>query len=468
MKKYISYLIAATLSMSAVTSCEDSLDITPKGKTVLNTVDDLELLLNQEFSLGQGPTSDLALVTDEVVAFFESVPSTMSNPNSLEYAYLAYDENVNRVELAVTDDRYTAIYQMINYMNVVIDKLPDASGDESQKPRIEAEARLLRAYFHYLAVNIYAQQYDPSTASTLGGVAYVDNTNSGETKQKLTVAQVYDRILEDCDESLIGRLYDRHANTTRIDKAFGYAVRAKALFQMKRYADAAVYAHKAIEVNGRIDDRSSCVDYGVWSLSNEDPSHYFHVLANSRIVPFRHTISREMSQLFEPGDYVKDFTSDWSENLGQMYGGLSGTLCYNGFSTQQNVYGIRSEQMYYIAGESYIREGEIRKGLDYIDKVRAKRIDGYTPFTSLFDQNPSMTEQEAMALLQPAKRIEFIASYDTFFDCKRWNSEPAYRHSITKDLDEYGTFTIGPDSPLWVMPFPANATRFNPTLTQNF
>lgn len=171
--------------------------------------------------------------------------------------------------------------------------------------------------------------------------------------------------------------------------------------------------------------------------------------------------------MFEPGDYVKDFTSGWSEIMGQMRGGLTETVCYTDFGAQQNVYGLRAEQMYYIAGESYIRLGEIRKGLDYIDRVRVKRIDSFTSYTSMYDQ-AAMSEAEAMALLQKAKRIEFIGSYDTFFDCKRWNSETAYRHSITKDLGDYGTFTISPDSPLWIMPFPANATRFNPTLTQNY
>ena len=356
---------------------------------------------------------------------------------------------------------------MINYMNVIIEKLDDARGDETQKVRVEAEAHMLRAYFHYLLVNIYAGQYDPANASSLGGIAYVDNTNSGEIKQKLTVAQVYERILQDCDESYISSLYDKHANSSRIDKAFGYAVRAKVFFQMKNYDEAARQALKAIEINGRVEDRSTCKDFGSWMLSSDAPNQYFHALAGMRLCPAMITISREMSTMFEPGDYVKDFTSGWSEIMGQMRGGLTETVCYTDFGAQQNVYGLRAEQMYYIAGESYIRLGEIRKGLDYIDRVRVKRIDSFTPYTSMYDQ-AAMSEAEAMALLQKAKRIEFIGSYDTFFDCKRWNSETAYRHSITKDLGDYGTFTISPDSPLWIMPFPANATRFNPTLTQNY
>ena len=273
------------MAILATSSCEDSLDITPKGKTILDTVDDLELLLNQEFSFNTNPAVDLGLVTNEIVAMYETVPSTMSNRNSLSYAYLAYDETVNRAELATTDDRYATLYSMINYMNVIIEKLDDARGDETQKVRVEAEAHMLRAYFHYLLVNIYAGQYDPANASSLGGIAYVDNTNSGEIKQKLTVAQVYERILQDCDESYISSLYDKHANSSRIDKAFGYAVRAKVFFQMKNYDEAARQALKAIEINGRVEDRSTCKDFGSWMLSSDAPNQYFHALAGMRLCP---------------------------------------------------------------------------------------------------------------------------------------------------------------------------------------
>lgn len=464
MNKYISSILVGAMAMLTV-SCDKSLDITPKDRIILDSVEALELLLNQEFSFG--PMEDLTLLTNECLSMWESVPSVMSDRNSLTYADLTYDESVDRAELSTSDSRYTSLYSYINYMNVITENIGDATGDAGQKPRIEAEARLLRAYFHYILVNIYAKQYDAATADTEGGVPYVNNTNSGETKVKISVAQVYENILNDCDDKYIEALRDRHSNNARIDKAFGYAVRAKALFQMKRYAEAAVYARKALEVNSRIDDRSTCMSYETWNLSAEDQSFYFYAAANSRVVPHGMVLSRETSQLFEPGDYVKDFTPGWDEDKGEMFSGLSGTLRYWAFTTQQNQWGVRSEQMYYILGESLIRDGKIRDGLDYIDKVRAKRVDNYTPFTSIYDATP-LTEQQAVALIQPAKRIEFIASYDTFFDCKRWNSEPDYRQSITKDLGEYGTYTITPDSPLWVIPFPANATRFNPTLTQNF
>jgi pentatricopeptide repeat protein len=124
--------------------------------------------------------------------------------------------------------------------------------------------------------------------------------------------------------------------------------------------------------------------------------------------------------------------------------------------------------MYYVAAECYIRTRQIQKGLDLINKVREKRIepDAYKPFTA-------STEQDAMALLQRAKFIECLATYDNFFDRKRWNTEADYKETLTRHitLKQSGKtmeFSIAPDSKLWIFPFPLNATRNNSNLTQNY
>ena len=120
----------------------------------------------------------------------------------------------------------------------------------------------------------------------------------------------------------------------------------------------------------------------------------------------------------------------------------------------------------YVAAECYIRSGEIETGLGLVNKIREKRIheNNYQPFSA-------DTEEEAMALLQDAKWIECIGTYENFFDCKRWNSEDKYKRTITKTIpinDEDMTFSIAPDSPLWVLPFPSNAVQYNSSLTQNY
>ena len=468
--KTIRIIMGCIALLLLCTTCDNKLDIVPKGKTTLENVTDLELLLNQEWELSTHPVSDLGIICNESLGQMLSIPDELSQSNTLNHAYLTYDEQADRAKLTNQDARYEAIYKYINYMNILLEKLPDATGDESRKAPLMAEARIFRAYFHWLLVNIYAQQYDAATAAEKGGIAYVSNPDVSEQKTKLSLEETYQCILQDCSDDIIEQLSDNNAtNVFRADKAFGYAVRAKVLMQMKRYDEALPYALKALEQNSKLEDRSTIKETLSWSLPYDTPGNYVYMRGATRVAPCMETLSPETSQMFEAGDYVNNYDAagGWSEMYGQMFAGISNCKLYMGWSTSANEYGINADRMCYTAAECYIRTGEIRKGLELVDRVRAKRVENYEPFVALYDQQ-ALSEEEAKALLQKAKSIECISTYENFFDCKRWNSEEKYKRVITRNLGEYGTYSIGPDSPLWVLPFPANATRYNPSLTQNY
>lgn len=462
-------IILGLLLFFSLISCEKELDIIPKGKSTLETVTDLELLLNQEYSLSTKPASDIGLICNESLGLMESVPQMLSLTNTLNYAYLTYNEEVDRITLAQNDARYNAAYNYINYMNVIISKIDDASGDENKKAGIKAEAQIMRAYLHWLLVNIHAAQYDISTAAKKGGIPYVDNTEVTEEKTKLTLEETYQRILEDCSDEVIALLpRDNSGDVFRADKAFGNAVRAKVLMQMKQYDKALPYAIEALNENGNIEDRTVLSQTNVWDLPIEISNNYVYMRGVSRVAPTMETLSVESSAMFEEGDYVITYDGGWNEMYGMMFAGINNCKIYFGWSAKVNEYGITSDRMYYTAAECYIRTGEIRKGLEMVDKIRAYRVEDYQSFVTMYDQS-TMSEEEAMTLMQNAKWIECIATYENFFDCKRWNTEEKYKRTIVRDLGgDYGSYSIAPDSPLWILPFPANATRYNSSLTQNF
>ena len=445
-------------------SCSDMLDIVPKGKTTLEKTSDLEMLLTQEWMLGTA--TDLQMICNESLGMFLTVPSVLAQPNTLDYVHMAFDATVDRASLTPSDGRYSAAYRYINYMNVVISKIDDAEGDDARKPALKAEARVMRAYLHWMLVNIHAKQYDEATAETDGGIAYVDDINVEQQKNKLTVAEVYRHILADCSDEVIAALPEKTTSVERGDRAWGNAVRAMVLKQMKRYDEALPYALEALKLNGTIDDRSMVAEIFDWELPQSYEGNYIYMGPGMRVSPMFEVLSRETAALFEEGDYVITYMGEdgWSFEWGAMDSGVEGCPEFNGWSTNGNVWGLSSDRMYYTAAECLIRTGSIDDGLEYIDRVRAYRVENYTPFTSL----GVSTEAEAMELLQRAKRIECIGTFENFFDSKRWNSEPAYSRTITRDLGEYGQYSIAPDSPLWILPFPANAVRYNSSLTQNY
>lgn len=448
------------LASSSFISCDNELEIVPKGKTTLGTVEDLDALLNKEYGLSN--FLDLSIICNESLGQWTSVSKQLAQKNTLDYAYMAYDESVNRAELATADSRLNQAYKYINYMNVIISKMPDAKGDAATKERLVAEAKILRAYFHWLMVNIYAKQYDEATAETEGGVPYVTDTDVSKVKEQQTIAGVYRHILEDCSDDVISKLTEKTSDVERVDKAFGNAVRAKVLMQMKRYSEALPYAQASLRINGLIQDRSVLKETGRFSLTQAMEENLLYMGGGSRVSWTYVSLSVESSKLIEEGDYVLkyDKSGGWKAS---RTSGIEGSLQYRGWSTMGNVFGITSERMYYTAAECMIRTGQIKQGLELVDKVRSYRVENYEPFAK-----DGLTEQQAMALMQRAKWIECVATYENFFDSKRWNTEAAYRRTITRNLGEYGTFSISPESPLWVLPFPLSSTRYNPSLKQNY
>ncbi len=449
------------------TSCDSQLDIVPKGKVTLETVDELELLLNQDYMCEMEPANDLGILCGETVGMFDQVSAVLSQKNTVKYALMACDENVDRATLTTNDGRYNTFYKYINYMNVLIDKMPNATGNESKKPALIAEARVMRAYLHWLLVGTYAQQYDEGNAQSLGGIPYVTNTDVTETKQKLSLAETYQCILDDVSDEVIADLPNDHGDQVmRGDKAWGYAVRAVVLMQMKRYNEALSYAQEAINLRPDMFDRSIIKINGTWEQPQTSSNNFLFMGGSSRVSPTMVMLSLESAELFEDGDYVINYDSPdgWSESYGKMFSGLNGVLMYMGWSAQCNVYGLTSEQLHYVAAECLIRTGDITGGLRLVDQVRALRVEDYTPWS----EQTSLNEAQAMKLLRQAKWIECIGTPFNYFDTKRWNSEPAYKRTITHRYGSFGNYSVSPESPLWVQPFPANAVRYNSTLTQNY
>ena len=209
------------LGFLALAGCEKQLDIIPKGQTTLENIVDLEYLLNQDYDLST--IYNLEILCNELIATGatgQPISTIMTSRNTIDAAMLTYDESIDRALLTATDASYTAIYRYISYMNQIIDRVYDVEGDDSRRPVLDAEAHIMRAWLHFLAVNIYARQYDEATAEELGGIPYCETIDIFEPRTKQSLATVYEKILADCDEKYIEALPDQSANVLRGNKAW--------------------------------------------------------------------------------------------------------------------------------------------------------------------------------------------------------------------------------------------------------
>ncbi len=441
-------------------SCDDYLDITPKGQTLLDNLDDLELLATGNYSQSCWSYNNEEILVNDAYGTARSFMTAVATPNTLTHALLTYDESVDRVALSESDQKYTRNYSSIAALNEVIAQAPNVSGDNARKAYLVAIAKVKRAYFHYLIMLEFCKQYDTATAATEGGIPYVTDIKPAEENQKLTLAETYEHLLADCSDDVLADLYDEPVNIELPGKAFGYAVRAKILLQMKNYSEALKYANLSLQYNSSIEDRTPAVVAGTFSRTPQAEQNLFYCEGMSSGAG-SYYISHETAQLFEDGDILRDYTDLWEKRIAS---GVTDSLwCWAaGSAYRYNTGGITTEQMYYVAAECNIRTGDIQKGMNLINQVRQYRVapGKYAPLTA-------STEAEAMAVLQRCKRIECLFTYNTFADMKRWNTESAYAATVTRNL-EGNSYSLSPTSDLWVSPFPQDATTYNSSLTQNY
>ena len=154
-----------------VSSCSDFTDVQPKGKNLLSTTTQLEMLLNREFymSSGDGPQ-----FLGDLITTLNNVPNLLSQPTPTRTSIiLEWDASLQDrlAELTASDDEYDSYYGVIGQVaNPILSHIDAATGDPAVKNQLRCEALTLRAYFHYLVVNKFAKAYNPATAAEDPGV----------------------------------------------------------------------------------------------------------------------------------------------------------------------------------------------------------------------------------------------------------------------------------------------------------
>ena len=85
---------------------------------------------------------------------------------------MTFNEDADRKELS-DNNLYANCYEYILRSNIVISLVDYSTGDKDTKELAKAEAKIMRAWDHFILVNTFAKSYNPETAATDGGVAIV-------------------------------------------------------------------------------------------------------------------------------------------------------------------------------------------------------------------------------------------------------------------------------------------------------
>lgn len=440
-------------------SCNDYLDIVPKGNKIPTTLADYEALLRDEYTIGQTPISNaLYLLNDYYV--------TVSNLNSptLTRANYMWDETADRILLNNADEStYYQLYAAISSCNLIIENVPSATeATDAERAEVIAYAKVIRSLCYFVLANYYADTYDAATASEKRSVPLITSANINVPSQQVTIQAIYDFIIQGVQEAIGEGLPEQSMTVLHPNLGAAYALLARVYLQMQNYSEALNYANLALEQNDQLYDWNAYYDEHRSTIENPEdytglptPTDYSYVEnyyfrcgnGSPNYTTNELNIPVERAERFEEGD--ARFLSRWklySQNQDTYYRGVgNGYFNWGGLTTTE-VYLIKAECQARLA-----QGGDFTEAMNTLNAVRQTRIrpEVYQPLTV-------STLAEAIELIRRTKDNELIFSIVPFADARRFNQEGTYARTMTKTYEDE-TYTLRPDSHLWTMPFPAGA-----------
>ena len=220
--KYIKYLTCSLGVAFALSSCTDSfLDKEPDERVELKTEEQVISFLVSGYSSGNygwicelssdnvidnnAPHAPVDDKTDKEEIYY-NLPYYDRGDEELFGFEQCRSNNTQDSPYALWNNHYLAI-ATANQALQVMDKIREQNGgEESDKMRAaRAEALLIRAYHHFILVNVFSQAYKNDEASKNDvGIPYVTEpeTTVAPHYERGTVTDVYNKIQADLEEAL--------------------------------------------------------------------------------------------------------------------------------------------------------------------------------------------------------------------------------------------------------------------------
>ncbi|UKK59691.1 RagB/SusD family nutrient uptake outer membrane protein [Prevotella communis] len=479
MKKII-YSLFVLLTMATV-GCDNYIDITPKGAVTVDSAQQYYELIATPMR-AYYPSSFILLSDDQWVKESEILGYESISADGINFTF---NEKADRTILP-DNNLYENIYSFILRSNLVIDNVDKGQGSQKLKTLAKAEARTFRAFDHFLAVNTFAKAYNPETAASDGGVCIMDHYDLEATPVKSTVAEVYNFIINELEQA-VPLLEEKPVNIYHPNRAFGYALLAKVYLFHRDWAKAQEAAEQSLKLNSQladynlINDAGGTARYKNFAKDGNPEVLSYHWMAGwgsgEQVCLYHYgMISPELKSLFEANDLRYSlFLRDTGTSITSWFDSGSGAAIWTPAITNLDRFtymsvGLRTAEVYLIMAEALARQNNLTEAANYVSQLRDKRIKGGNGHV-----DAPATQVEMVKMIIDERRKELLFGFNRFFDLKRLNIEPEYQKTITRvfpvlnisEAHPQQTYTLKPDSRLYIIPFPHSARDKNPNLTLN-
>lgn len=440
--------------VTIVSSCKkDYLDIKPKGKVIPSTYKDYRLLLNSTNSMAPSYGQD-EFATDNV-EFYEA--QGLSYLGNSTYKLHTWQNNV--YVSTDNDSQWSNLYKQIYLSNVVLDGMKTATGgSEKDRNQLIGEAMVHRAFAYFSLVNMYAAQYDASTASADPGVPLLLEATTSAQLVRASVQAVYDQVFLDLNKA-VTLLSVTSTSAYEPSLPAAYSLLARASLQIGKYPDALQHASKTLELKGTL------ADYNDYAAS---PASIFPLSRNNPETLLLKNVSNSYSWFSMSHDLQNVFTSSVGDLRFQILFSTTqepfvGYVYYMGefLAFDTRTVGPTVAEMYLIRAECEARTNQPGLAMQDVNQLRKKRI----LKASYVDLTASSADDALLKVLAERRR-ELCFRGLRLFDLKRLNKESRFAKTLTHSYNGQ-QFELKPNDYRYLFPIAPKLSNLNPELTPN-
>ena len=414
------------------TSCDNFLDITPTGKVIASTGEEYRAMLTYEYKYFPKDRHMTTVRTDEL-KFSGSTAS--SDLDAYLDLWLWKDENPSPTTSYFSWRSYYHAIYIANYIIEHQEEITDASAKTINQ--LVGEAYMMRAYCHFLLVNLYAEPYTHCTPATTRGVPMMLEADVNAIPGSSSVETIYQQVLSDIAEA------EQRLNVTKWDEGENYrfntisaqALRARTYLYMGRWQEALTAAKAVIAAHGDLEDlnvSSALLPDSYQSAENIVALEQF----SSNLSTVINQPSNDFISLYRTGDqrkskYFKRATSTtWT------------LLKSDGYCS-------------FRSAEAAAQLNDLTGAIDLLKPLLQKRLNAIA-YQEALDLMAPMNQSQLLQEIYDERARELAFEGHRWYDLRR-TTQPALTRT-------YGgqTYTLTPEK--YTMRFPTEAVESNPEI----
>lgn len=431
--------------MLLLTACDNYLDIQPTGSVIPNSLAEYRALIARSYK-------NVSKLADRGIIGFRS--------DEMQIRDDEYDQN-NYMDIERWNDlapsAYTTQFEWVKYYNVLFianhvieSKAEIKEGTEAEINQLVGEAYMLRAYMHFMLVNLYGQPYTKAGALDTKSVPLKLDTDLEKVLSRNTVNEVYTSIQSDIDQArgLITEKQWELQYSYRFNEASVEAFQSRVSLYKAEWEAAYTAAEAALTAKSTLENLNDA--------TANLPNHYKSVeIITALEMPLSSSVNS--AALATPA-----FLSLYSD----------GDLRLNKYFAKADAKGFRKSQKSgsnnylctFRVGEMYLMAAEAAAQLDKLPQACTRLLElmqkRYTP-EAYAVKSTAVNQMNKIALLQ---EIGKERARELAFEGHRWfDLRRTTRPRLEKVLDDK-TYVLEENDARYTLPIPKDAIEANPGL----